>query len=345
MTFSRKNKYIGIALLALVSLGACGKQLYKVEPKLRTQKTPFDTDDPAIWVNAKNPEQSIVFGTDKDENNGGVYAFDLDGNIIEEKSLTGLGYPNNVDLSYNFKLNDSTTVDVIAFTERIKNQIRLFAVPDMKMLDNGGFKVFEDETEIERRKPMGIAFYNNESDGKTYLIVSRKEGPLNGYLYQYELVSDNAGVSAKLVRQFGAFSGKKEIEAIAVDNELGFVYYSDEDHCIRKYYADPKKGNEELACFGGEHFKRDIEGIAIAKYANNSGYLLVSNQQAHSFCVFDRQTNAFIKELNLKTIETDGCDVTTKALGEKFPNGLFVSMTDSKEFLFHNLGSLNLEND
>ncbi|WP_306420538.1 phytase [uncultured Tenacibaculum sp.] len=41
--------------------------------------------------------------------------------------------------------------------------------------------------------------------------------------------------------------------------------------------------------------------------------------------------------VNLSTLETDGCDVTTLDLGEKFPSGLFVAMNDDKNFFFYDL--------
>jgi 3-phytase len=342
MMYLKENNLSFLGLLLIVCLTSCVKKLPEISPVLITEKTPHDTDDPAIWVNKTNLDESLVFGTDKDETNGGVYAFNLDGKIVKSKSITGLSYPNNVDIAYDFILNDSTKTDILVFTEREKNQIRLFSVPDMKPLDHGGFPVFEDETDLQNRRPMGIALYTDVLSNKMYAIVSRKIGPLKNYLYQYQLVSDSLGVRTKFVRKFGDFSGKKEVEAIAVDNELGFIYYSDEMHCIRKYQANPEKGNEELACFGGDYFNKDIEGIAIVKQTDSSGFLIVSNQQAHRFLVFDRKTNNFIKEINLGTTETDGCEVTTQALGLKFPNGLFVSMSDSKEFFFHDLGSLNL---
>jgi 3-phytase len=336
MTYLNASRIALVAVFSVLSL-SCRQPLPEIPAKVITEKTPHDTDDPAIWVNADDPEQSIVFGTDKDEVNGGVYAFDLNGKIIEEKSLTSLIYPNNVDVSYEFMLPDSTFTDILMFTEREKNRIRLFSVPNMVELDAGGFPVFEDAPSIDLKRPMGIALYKHPLTGDIYPIVSRKVGPNTDYLYQYQLVSDSSGISLQLVRKFGDFSGKKEIEAVAVDSELGFIYYSDEMHCIHKYYADPEKGKQELACFGSEHFKRDIEGIAIAKYADNSGYIFVSDQQDHSFSVFDRVTNNFIGKVNLGTVETDGCEVTTFALGNTFPNGLFVSMTDSKEFYFHDL--------
>ena len=332
------NKYIIIIGLLVAS---CGKKLPVIAPDVITEKTLHDTDDPAIWVNKNNASESIVFGTDKDTE-GAIYAFDLSGKIIEKKTIRGLKRPNNIDLEYGFQLNDSTEVDVIAFTERERQQIRLFSVPDMIPLDNGGYPVFTDATLPESNLPMGIALYKSPETKKVYAIVGRKTGPKEGYLYQYEFITDSLGVHTKLVRKFGEFSGKKEIEAIAVDNRNGIVYYSDEGHCIRKYHAEPSKGDKEIYCFGSDYFKEDIEGIAIAHYPDKS-FLIVSNQQAGTFNIFDLKTNAFIKEINLGTTETDGCEATTTALGDKFPNGLFVSMNDDRNFFFHDLKKLDLE--
>ena len=244
----------GIYLLGALLLLSCNTEskLPAITADVITEKTLNDTDDPAIWVNPNDPSKSIVFGTDK-ETNGAIYAFDLGGKIIEEKTIRGVQRPNNIDLEYGFPVNDSTTIDIVAFTEREKQQIRLFSVPDMKPLDDGGIPVFENEQNIENKLPMGIAFYKSYIDSSFYVIVGRKTGPANGYLYQYKLAFQNNKLQASLVRKFGRFSQKKEIEAIAVDSELGYVYYSDEGHCIRKYHAEPSKGNEEISCFGGKY--------------------------------------------------------------------------------------------
>jgi len=316
-----------------------GSKLPPIKPDVITEKTINDTDDPAIWVHPTDPSKSIVFGTDK-ETNGAIYAFDLNGKIIEQKTIRNIQRPNNIDLEYGFPLNDSTSVDIIAFTEREKHQIRLFSVPDMKPLDNGGIPVFKDEQSIENRLPMGIAIYKSPVDSSFYAVVGRKKGPNEGYLYQYKLDYQNNKIQSTLVRKFGKFSGQKEIEAIAIDAELGYIYYADEGHCIRKYYAEPSKGNQEISCFGSEYFYKDIEGIAIAKMKNEGGYLIVSDQQKGQFNLFDRQTNAFIKAVNLTTTETDGCEVVTTPLNKTFSSGLFVAMNDAKNFYFYNLEKL-----
>ncbi|PWL40163.1 3-phytase [Flagellimonas aquimarina] len=323
-------------VLALLTISCNQSKLPPIAPDVITETTLNDTDDPAIWINPKDASKSIVFGTDK-ETNGAVYAFDLDGKIIEEKTIRNLQRPNNVDVEYGFQLNDSVAVDILAFTEREKQQIRLFSVPDMKPLDGGGFPVFEDEDVFEQKLPMGIGLYKSPLDTSIYAIVGRKTGPSDNYLYQYKLVVDSSEVKIDLVRKFGKFSGEKEIEAIAVDDEMGFVYYSDEGVCIRKYHAEPKKGNEELSCFGTEHFLRDIEGIAIATYPNEEGFIIVSDQQRGQFNIFSRKRNAFIKAVNLTTLETDGCEVVTVPLNDTFPNGLFAAMNDEKNFYFYDL--------
>ena len=338
----KKFKYIAACstVIILVSCGSKKSQLTEIKPDIITEHVKYDTDDPAIWINAQDASASIVFGTDKDTD-GGVFAFDLEGKIIPEKSITNIERPNNVDLRYGFPLTDSTETDIIAFTERERKMLRIYSVPDMKALDGGGFPVFDDDSNEAFQYPMGVSLYKSPIDGAFYAIVGRKTGPLENYLYQYKITSKaDSLVGFDLVRKFGSFSGKKEIEAIAVDDALGYVYYSDEGDSVKKYYAEPSKGNEQLAAFGQEDFLEDIEGIAIASYPDDSGMIIVSDQQRGQFNLYDRKTNAFIKALNLTTTETDGCEVVTVPLNGTFKNGLFVAMNDDGTFYYYDLGKL-----
>lgn len=331
--------------MLIATCAACNQsKLPPIKPDVISEFTLNDTDDPAIWVNSNDPSKSVVFGTDK-ETNGAIYAFDLSGKIIEHMTIRDIERPNNVDIEYGFKLNDSTQTDILVFTEREKQQIRMFSIPDLRPLDNGGFPVFEDEELLENRLPMGIGLYKSPKDSTIYAIVGRKTGPKGGYLYQYKIISDSTGIRASLARKFGSFSGVKEIEAIAVDDKNGFIYYSDEGVCIKKHFAEPEMGNTEISCFGGEYFLEDIEGIAIATYPDGTGYLIVSNQQQGEFNIFSTQDDSFVKAVNLTTLETDGCEVVTVGLNDQFPNGLFVAMNDEKNFYFYDLRKLELERE
>ena len=96
--------------------------------------------------------------------------------------------------------------------------------------------------------------------------------------------------------------------------------------------------HQKVLC-GAEYelFLEDIEGIAIARYPNGEGYIIVSDQQRGQFNIFSRKDNSFIKAVNLSTLETDGCDVVTVPLNDTFSNGLFVAMNDEKNFYFYDL--------
>ena len=340
MNMMNMNHLAAAAVVALLSAG-CGDGLAPVredaiKPVVVTQATPHDTDDPAIWIHPTDSSKSIIVGTDK-ETGGGLYAYDLEGNIVNK--VTDLQRPNNVDIAYGLRLGD-TTVDIAVLTEREANKIRVFRLPGLEAIDGGGIPVFQGE---EERAPMGIALYTRPTDSAIFAIVGRKYGPTDGYLWQYRLEGKGGTVSADVVRKFGKFSGTKEIEAIAVDNELGYVYCSDEGVGVRKYHADPDVGNnEELALFAQGEVKDDHEGIAIYKGTDSTGYILVSNQQANTFVVYPREgkvgnphQHELMAGVPVSTVECDGADVTAVDLGGQFPQGVFVAMSNGMVFHYY----------
>ena len=313
-----------------------------IRPVIVTDPLPHDTDDPAIWINPNDRKKSLILGTDKNRD-GGLYVFDLNGHILTDKTVSPLKRPNNVDVEYGLILNGEP-VDIAVVTERLAHKLRVFRLPDMAPLDNGGLEVFLGQTGPDERDLMGISLYRRERDGAVFAIVGRKTGPSGSYLWQYLLNDDGSGhIKATLVRKFGLFSGKKEIEAIAVDDALGYVYYSDEGVGVRKYYADPSKGNEELALFGTEGFKEDHEGISIYSETRKTGYIIVSDQAANEFHIFPRQgtsndphSHPLLKVVKLATLDSDGSDVTSVPLGRLFPRGLFVAMSTDRTFHYYN---------
>ena len=270
-----------MAIMVLFAFGCSGgddsgngKNSSKISPVIITEAVRGDADDPAIWINKNNPAESLILGTDK-ITNGALYVFDLAGHIIREKTVYGLERPNNVDVEYGLLIS-GTPVDIAVVTERGAHRLRVYRLPDMTPIDNGGIPVFTGE---KYREPMGIALYKRPRDGAVFSIVSRKEGARNGrYLWQYLLEDDgHGGVTGTKVREFGLFSGKKEIEAVAVDDELGYVYYSDERAGIRKYHADPSAANAdvELTIIDTSGYGGDNEGISLYKINDGTGYLIV----------------------------------------------------------------------
>jgi 3-phytase len=315
-----------------------GSDTLPLQPIVVTDTVLDDTDDPAIWINHADPSKSLIVGTDKHDTNGGLYVFDLNGRIDSTKSVTGLKRMNNVDIAYGLKWKDTLT-DIVVATERGAQALRVFRLPDMQPIDGGGIPVFEGETE---RDPMGIELYERQGSGEIYAIVGRKSGPAEDYLFQYLLQTNaNGQVEAKLVRRFGKFSGNKEIESIAVDNELGYVYYSDEQVGIRKYYADPDSSGRELALFGQADFTDDNEGISFYKFEDGTGYILVSDQGVNRFNIYPREgssgqphQHSLIASVPVSAMESDGSETSSFAF-PGYETGLFVAMSTDKRFHFY----------
>lgn len=333
---------LAAAALAQLQSGAAvpaGMPVKPIKPRVITELTKHDTDDPAIWINRKDPAGSLIVGTDKDLD-GALYVYGLDGRIHQDKVVRGIVRPNNVDIAYDLMVGGMPT-DVAVTTERYGHRLRVYRLPDMAPIDGGGISVFEGEL---ARECMGIALYTRPSDGALFAIVSRSDyrAPRQGYLHQYRLVDDGAGtVRGVFTRAFGEWSGDGEIEAIAVDNEMGYVYFSDEGYGVRKWHADPMAddADEELGVFGQDGFTNDREGISIYRTGPGTGYILVSDQEVGAFRIFRREgtpanphEHLFIKSVTVSTDSSDGSDVTNVAL-PGFPNGLFVAMSEDK--LFH----------
>lgn len=309
-----------------------------IQPRVVTAAVKHDTDDPAIWINPADPAKSLVVGTDKDTD-GALFVYDLEGKTVQV--VSSLKRPNNVDIGYGLSLQGRLT-DIAVTTERERQRLRIFRLPDMAEVGRDDLIVFNGDRE---RAPMGIALYRRPRDGAMFAIVGGKSGPAEGYLGQYRLEDDGTGhVKMTLVRQFGKYSGRKEIEAIAVDAELGFIYYSDERFGVRKYAADPDApdANRELALFATRGFAGDHEGISIYKLDATSGYILVSDQQANQFQIFPREgtpghphEHPLLRTVPVAAIESDGSEVTSLALGPKFPHGLFVAMSNGRVFHYY----------
>jgi len=340
-----KTQFWG-ALLILSVIFSCSGQpeempgkvpFSTVNPKIITDTTKWDTDDPAIWINSDDPTKSLIIGTDKNQD-GALYAFNLNGKIVRVSEQ--IGRPNNVDIAYGFPFNGET-IDIAVVTERMEQRVRVFRLPGLEPIDNGDLTVFDGDTQ---RAPMGIALYKRPRDNAFFIFVGGKSGPEEGYIGQYRLEDGGQGSLRMLpVRQFGKYSGKKEIESIAVDTELGYVYYSDETVGVRKYHADPDAAGagKELALFATQGFASDHEGISIYNLNKGKGYILVSDQQANQFWIYSREgslgnphEHRLLKIIKTATLESDGSDVTNCSL-PGFPSGLFVAMSNGKTFHFY----------
>ncbi|HEY5750142.1 MAG TPA: phytase [Chryseolinea sp.] len=332
--------------LACTLLIACGHHQQTAEIAADAIRPPVITDNvlytataTALWINPANPEQSLILGTDSDTN-GGLYAFGLQGKVQKDHCVIPMKQPHGVDVAYGFVLGDST-IDIAVVTEATTQRLRAFHLPAMKPIDGGGMPVFEGETGEGFREPGAMALYKQPTSGKLYAFVARKNGPTDGsFIWQYLLENKSGTLGASVVRKFGTYSGKKGVLSIAVDPALGYVYYADAGTGVRKYYADPEKGNDELALFANTDFTENQSGVAIYPADDHTGYILATDQQANRIQIFPREGAAgnphqhtLIKTVNIATLESTGSMVSTAVLNPTFKSGLFA--TGSLDRTFH----------
>lgn len=327
-----------------------------VAPVLATDPLGADPDDPAIWVHPSDPQRSLILGTDKTAAPAGsLFVFGLDGKTRQR--ISGLDRPNNVDVEYGLRLGKAS-IDIAVLTERYQRRLRVFRIAaDGSGLSDvsspGQLQVFQGEAG-EAAAPMGIGLYRRPRDGAVFAIVSRKTGPREGYLAQYRLEDDGTGrVRAVFVRRFGRFSGAGEIEAVAVDDAPGYVYYADEGDGIHKYYADPDHpaASRELAHFGKTGFDGDREGIGIYAAGKRTGYIVCTDQIAggSKYNIYPREGapgrphdhTRLLKTFRGGADATDGIEVSSAPLGPRFPRGLMVAMNSgSRNFLIYGWESI-----
>jgi 3-phytase len=281
-------------------------------------------DDGAIWVNAADPAQSTIIGTDKQ---GGLAVYGLDGKQIQ---YLPHGKLNNVDIRTGFPLGGQR-VALVTAGNRSNDTLLIYRVnPATRQLEPVAARTITTLTVY------GSCMYHSPTSGKFYYFVNSEVGEVE----QWELFDNGAGkVDAARVRAFDVGS---QTEGCVADDQLGSFYIGEESRGIWKYGAEPTAGSTRTqvdTTSSGGHLTADVEGLTIAYGANGSGYLIASSQGNNTFVVYQRGgSNAYVSSFQLvagngidAVSDTDGIDVTTANLGPAFPQGLFVAQDGNND--------------
>lgn len=278
-------------------------------------------DDPAIWVNPKQPTQSRVLGTDKQ---GGLQVFDLNGKSLQ---YLPVGRLNNVDLRQGVLLGKQR-MDIAVATNRDHNSLHVFAINPK----NGQVSVLA-ELPTTLQDIYGICLFKDKQ-GELYAFPNSKDGTFIQYHISVAQHPNGQPLQATEVRRF---SVKTQPEACVADDASQRLFVGEEDHAVwvLDARADAKPVLEKVIAVGdaGDWVHDDIEGVGFYR-GEKQNYLVISSQGNNSFVVVDAEApyqvrGAFRIGLNIDkgfdaVSETDGLAVSSASLGGAWQQGLLV---------------------
>ena len=326
-----------LAIACVVNCGQTQALVANVTASNETSPVTHDrdaADDPAIWIHPTDVSLSTIIGTDK---KGALEVYRVtDGErILSEPVATG-----NVDLRYNFPLSGTY------LTGESHKSVTL-ACSFRKGTGNLGiWKINPFSNPPGALENVEVAAGVKAGSGGTGMYVSPVSGRFydfqngSGKVVQSELFAstDEPGkVNARIVRTVSFAEGTTE--GVVADDDLGYVYVSDEaNHIVYRLSAEPD-GASELVVVGAANLKSDTEGLAIYRGRDGAGYLIVSNQGENNFAVFERRPpddggpNRFVGKFAVVDDQvdgvssTDGIDVCSFPVGAPtdFSQGLFVA--------------------
>ena len=299
-----------------------------VQPEARAQTAPVPhkgdaADDPAKWIHPRDPALSLILGTDK---LGGLHTYNMDGS--EQQLVSDGSKPNNVDVLYDFKLG-GRTVDLAVGSVRGPKKgmgVKVWAI-------DAATRRLSDVTDgtsirvLGGKEPMGVCGYRGARTDRFYFFVTSDKGQVE----QYELRDAGGGkVGGTKVRTIKLGS---VTEGCVADDELGFVYLSEETKGIWKFGAEPDAGSEGklIARVGENGLTADVEGLTIYYAAQGRGYLIASSQGNNTYKVYERVgDNRYVLTIDPKgsriddVSDTDGICVTSCPTSREFAKGLFI---------------------
>lgn len=280
-------------------------------------------DDPAIWLHPTDSSRSTIIGTSKEAGaNGGLYVYNISGSQLH---FIKDGKKNNVDVRYNFTLNEEV-VDIVGASDRNSNNIMIYKINS----SDGNLTNITGNGLSLGYEPYGFCLSRDNSTGNYYAFVNN----VSGEIQQYRLTDQGDGlIGGNLVR---SFSVDTQPEGMVVDDELGYFYIGEEDVGLWRFNASEDGGTTGVLIDNTTtgHLTADVEGLSIYYTSDLKGYLIASSQGNSIYIIYNRTgDNEYIKnfsiganaELSIDAVsDTDGIEVISTPLGNIFPYGMFV---------------------
>ena len=224
-------------------------------------------DDPEIWVDPKDSNRAVIFGTDKQ---AGLYSYNLSGQQI---GFIPDGRLNNVDLRGGLMTPQGERVLVGASDrDRMGAGFYLLDPATLKVTPWGLAKLDLSEPYgfcMGRRQDAFIAIINGTDGQVRQLRIS---------------VRADGGLIATEERRFDVGS---QTEGCVVDDQKGLLYIGEESVGVWRYDLDPTSSNPRSLIAGAPStmLQPDVEGIALLREGPKT-WLIVSSQGDSAFALW-----------------------------------------------------------
>ena len=297
--------------------------LYTAEIDYAAETDPVITkgdsaDDPAIWFNSKDPEKSLIFGTDK---NSGIYVYDIKGNAL---SYSNLGRINNVDL----REKDGTLHLVTSNRSSSTLDYWLFPTDDLynyfKSKPLNSF--FQNIRHVQLDAGMDIyGICVGLIDNELRAVLTEEEGVTIQYwdlnlktiIDTFDITADESNVPL-----FG-----NEAEGCVIDDENEHIIISREGSrgILKAYDANSLELIKVIDSRAG-NIGGDPEGVTIYKTTDTEGFIIASSQGDSKFNLYNRKFPfEYIRSFRVNDVtDTDGIDVTNNSINGAFSKGFLV---------------------
>ncbi len=304
-----------LPLGAMLMAGACATDnvVASVVPASRETvgmgATGDAADDPAVWVNPLDVNNSLVLGTNKDV---GVYVYGLDGS---EKQKLPVGLSNNIDLRGNLAVASNDGVNALSWFRIDPNTAHVTHVGDIK---------------LERVEPYGVCI--GAPLGALQTAVTFKDGNIDIW------TTSDGGIGPVTISGPRTLKLSSQLEGCVFDDEANRLFVGEEN--VGLWVIDLATGAPTHIdkVNSGTGLIADVEGVSLYAGEGGAGYLVVSAQSKDRFVIYDRKPPHAL--LGVITVgpsadgsvdgvsHTDGLDVSSPPL-PGFPKGILVVQDDA----------------
>lgn len=288
-------------------------------------------DDPAIWLNRRDAEASLVLGTDKQ---AGLYIYNMSGTSI---GFLPVGQLNNVDL----RQGGPGIVDIAVASNDSINAVSVFAIDR-----DAGLVTQIGDIPTGLTEPYGICLGQTEFG---YLpVVTYKDGTVQAFA----MIAPSEDDIDALVRGAKDLDSRElfrtrldsQLEGCVVDEFHNRIFVGEEAAGVWSIDLDdvsaPATPVDMIS--DGNGLVADVEGMSLWRGADGKGWLVVSAQEADRFVVYDREAphtpRGTFAVGDLRTPDgeviidaishTDGLDVRSAGFGARFPRGFLAIQDD-----------------